>query len=436
MKRRDFLKYSAATAGVAALTQVTGSRFAAAAEQAASSKVALSLILNFSTFDANIVTKVVKRFEKANPGITVSIENLAADFYTKINTLGVSHTLPDVWYVRTYDVAYDALKGWVEPLNGYIAKTPGFDLGDFFPSVRSQIAYKGKIYTLPWNLSDMVIFINKALFKEAGVAVPSPNWTWDDFASTASKLAAKIRLPQFACDVSGFVTSGYFTLEGVLEGNGGSLLSSNFEHATTTKPQNIKLLNFFAELHTKGYMPTTGAFPAGVDPFVAGLEAMSAGGSWLIASYPSSIGNHFDWEVLPVPIGTTGKRGVSLAGGGFGVASTSRNKEAAFMLADWLTNTSSLNYAVSDYLNSLPARQSSMPAYLKTAKDMKFAPHGIDYVEEETKTAIPTNWPPYMSPLNTAIGNRIPPIFTGASVTTQLSLLGRDIEPLIKQYYA
>src|SRR5580658_1208362 len=163
MHRRDFLKYSAAAAGLGAAAQVMGPSLAwASPRPAASGKGAsLSLLLDHTSLEVTRFQHAVNQFEKANPGINVSVENIAdaTAFYTKVNTDGVGHTLPDVWYVRTFDVAYDALKGWTEPLDAYIAKTPGFDVNDFFPALRSQIAYDGKIYTLPWNLSDMIIFI-------------------------------------------------------------------------------------------------------------------------------------------------------------------------------------------------------------------------------------------------------------------------------------
>lgn len=441
MNRREFLKYSLATAGLAAVSPALGSPLASAASastrRVSSGKSAsLSLLLNHTSLEVTRFEHVVKLFEKANPGISVSVENIASGaFYTKINTDGVGHTLPDVWYVRTFDVAYDALKGWTEPLNGYISKTPGFDLGDFFPAVRNQMAYGGKIYTLPWNLSDMVIYINKTMFKKAGVPIPGPDWNWDDFASTSSKLQAKLSSRQYAGDVTNLVTDGYWVLAGVIAGNGGALLSPNFKEATTNERANVELLDFFVGLHKKGYMPTPGAFPAGVDPFVAGLEAMAANGSWVIGEYPAEIAKSFEWEVLPLPKGSTGKRGISLAGGGFGVASTSKNKEDAFKLADWLTNTKSENYVVSSFLDSLPARQSAMPKFLKTASDVKYAPSGVANIEEETKTALPIAWPPYIIPLNTALSNRLTPIFTGSKVTKQLDALAKDIDTMIKQYY-
>ena len=171
---------------------------------ASGTSASLSLLLDHTSLEVTRFQHIVNQFEKANPGITVSVENIAdaTAFYTKINTDGVGHTLPDVWYVRTFDVAYDALKGWTEPLDSYMAKTPGFNVNDFFPALRSQIAYDGKIYTLPWNLSDMIIFINKTIFQKAGVAIPSPDWNWDDFASTASKLSAKMSGQHYAGDVT------------------------------------------------------------------------------------------------------------------------------------------------------------------------------------------------------------------------------------------
>ena len=442
MERREFLKYTAAAAGVAATAPLTAGRLApnrSRSTTTAASPVALSLLLNNGTLEVQRFQHIINQFEKANPGITVSVENISdpQSFYTKINVDGVAHTLPDVWYARTTDTSYDALKGWVLPLDSYIAKTPGFNVTDFWPAEQSQMRYNGKIYTLPWNFSVFVVYINKTIFKKAGVPLPSPNWTWPEFQATGLALQKGYPGPShYAADITQLLYS-YWGIEGPLQGNGGHLLSPDFKHATTTLKANVDLLNFFVELHSQGMVPNPDAFPSAVDPGAAGLEAMWVNGSWFVAEYPETIGDSFEWEMYPLPYGSIGKRGVTAIGGGFAVSATSKNPQEAFQLADWLTSTSGLDHVVADYLDSLPARQSSMPDFLKAARDTKYAPAGMGNVVTESKGALPVGIPPYDIPLQTAVVNRLSaPIFTGSPVLKQLELLGSDIDVMIKEYYA
>jgi multiple sugar transport system substrate-binding protein len=437
MERREFLKYTAAAAGVAATGPLTAGRFApdrSRGTTTAASPVKLSLLLNHTPQEVSRFEHIIGQFEKANPGITVSVENDTTyqAYLTTIDVEGVGHTLPDVFYDRTTDTAFLGTKGWLLPLNSYIAKTPGFDVKDFWPAEQPSMSYLGNIYTLPWNFSVYTICINKTIFKKAGVPLPNPNWTWREFQATG--LAVQKGYPgpsHYAADITNFV-AGYWPIAGPLVANGGGLISADYKRATTTLKANVDILNLFVEMHSQGMVPNPDAFPTSVDPFVAGLEAMCVVGSWNFAEYPETIGDSFEWEVYPVPYGTTGKRCTTAIGGGFVVSAFTHNPEPAFQLASWLTSTAGLDYVVSDYLDSLPARQSSMPDFIKAANKVK----GVGNVLSESKLAVPFPIPPYFDPLQTAVANRIDgPIFTGSPVLTQLEALGSDIDTLIKEYY-
>ena len=138
---------------------------------------------------------------------------------------------------------------------------------------------------------------------------------------------------------------------------------------------------------------------------------------------------------MPLPIGYGGKRGISVAGGGYGVSAYSQHKQEAFELAKFLTSTGNLEYRIADTLFSPPARSGAMPTYNQMAAAQKNGPtSGLDYIEQGVANGLVISYPPYNSPLSTPVTNRLQPIFDGADVKTQLKLLQQDTETLIKQY--
>lgn len=440
LSRRDLLKMGAATVGgAAALPLLSACGTSLSASHGGGNE--LQLLLNHTSIEVQRFQKVVDAFQKQHK-VKVTVGNIASGgpFYTKINTEGVAHTLPDVWYARTFDVAYDATKKWAEPLDSYIAKDHNFDLGDFWPALKAQVEYHGNIYSLPWNLSDYVVFVNETALEKAGVSLPSPDWDWPAFAAAAAKIPVKKqghgRQSNYGASVGGLI--GDWGLRGVLAGNGSELLASDFTESIADSPKNVEFLTFLADMANKGLTPTSGAFPSTVDPFVAGLIAFSVGGSWNIAEYMSEIGDKFKWSILPLPKGTTGKRGVAVAGGGFAVSAFSKKKAHAFALANALTSTSALNSVVSANLDSLPARRSAMPLFLKTGNSGRHAPKGITNIQQETSAALIVTYPPYEIPYQTVITNRLGTLLNGkvtqAEVRKMLQKVDSDTRALISQY--
>ena len=51
----------------------------------------------------------------------------------------------------------------------------------------SPPCYDGSVYGFPRDISVEVLYYNKDIFDEAGVAYPDDTWTWDDFLAAAER---------------------------------------------------------------------------------------------------------------------------------------------------------------------------------------------------------------------------------------------------------
>lgn len=437
LSRRNLMSAGIASASVAALAGCDGRFGVNLTSNAKAGTVQLNLLLNHTSVEVIRFQKVVAEFERAHPKIVVNMLNIAnGTFYTKINTEGVAHDLPDVWYARGLDTSYDAHNEWLEPMDPYIKATAGLNFNDFWPALRAQVQSNGQILSLPWNLSDLVVYVNKTKFDKAGIPMPRPDWNWDEFARVASSFPVQKhrgRQTQYGANLAMYD----WTMRGILRGNGAELVSDDYRRSLADSPQTISTFQFFVDLVKRGAMISPAAITAGLDPFVTGQAAMSVDGSWWIAEYVPEIKDRFEWQVLPLPYGKTGKRGVSVAGGGFGVSAFSQHKPEAFALAAHLTDRKALTSVVSNYLDSLPARQSAMPAFLETARKLPHAPKGMEYLQQETAQAFPVTYPPYENQLSTAFSNRVTGMFgSGSDAAPAMQALNKDIQLLIVQHYS
>ena len=59
------------------------------------------------------------------------------------------------------------------------------------PELLELSRYKGKLHGLPKDYSPHVIWINETALQQAGVALPRPDWTWDDLLDTARRFTQR-----------------------------------------------------------------------------------------------------------------------------------------------------------------------------------------------------------------------------------------------------
>lgn len=121
----------------------------------------LQLMTNHTAEEAKWFQQAIDKFSEKNPDIGVKLLNIAEgqQYYTKLKTAAIGHTMPDVFYVRTLDVASNAAKKWQIPLTDYIAKDAAeVNVGDFSLGIVNFVGEQSQNYALmrlrppsPWR---------------------------------------------------------------------------------------------------------------------------------------------------------------------------------------------------------------------------------------------------------------------------------------------
>nr|WP_166641329.1 sugar ABC transporter substrate-binding protein [Amycolatopsis sp. SID8362] len=96
----------------------------------------------------------------------------------------------DVVMISNYEAPQWAANGWLENLEPHMAATPGYDEGDFIPSIKQSLSYENQMYAVPFYGESSFLAYRKDLFEKAGLTMPAKP-TWQQVAEFAAKLDDK-----------------------------------------------------------------------------------------------------------------------------------------------------------------------------------------------------------------------------------------------------
>lgn len=125
---------------------------------------------------------VVDTFESDNPGIQVELTKVADkdDHLAKLTTSFAAGDPPDVFLVNYREYAQFVTRGAIEAVEGHL-KDAGIDLDLYFPQPLEAFTFDGTLQCMPQNVSSLVVYYNRKLFRQAGVKPPNDGWSFEEF---------------------------------------------------------------------------------------------------------------------------------------------------------------------------------------------------------------------------------------------------------------
>jgi multiple sugar transport system substrate-binding protein len=276
---------------------------------------------------------VAAEFEKKYPGIKV--EHMTApwgDYFTKLQTQFAAKTAPDVMFL-TYISTY-APMGVLQDM-GPLFEKHKFDKSTYPEGLLSLFTIDGKLYGLPRDNDTKVVFVNKKLFKEAGVELPAASWTTEEFVAAARKLTNRKAAggPQYGLMFDpGNWFLWVFMNEGKMFDDEGNPTKVEFDANA------IGGLQFAGDLVGKHKVtPDFDQLNNGTvrqQLFLNGKVAMLIDNHAQVPSFLAEKG--LDWDVAPLPT-FPGKAHHNVAGGaGYAISAFTKEPDAAWKLWEFL----------------------------------------------------------------------------------------------------
>ncbi len=310
-----------------------------------------------------IVEDALAEFEKANPGVRVKRLNPgdAGSFYTKLQTMMAAGEAPDVFYVGYERVANFASLDLLRPIDDFIerenaARAAGdagaLDLDAFYPQTVDAFRFdgarvgSGTLYGIPKDFTTVGFYYNKDLFRKAGLAFPSNDWTWDDYIAAARALGALESADGERITGSEFVTWPVM-VRTYLRTEGGEAIDDGLSAIRIAEPGAVAALERLrAWRHDEEHTLTSGKskIATGASVFLGGKVGMAGPfGRWVVPSYrnipkPGEPGG-FEWDFAPLPRGSAAANCVLTVS--WSMARDTPHPEESWKLIKWLTSAKS-----------------------------------------------------------------------------------------------
>lgn len=205
---------------------------------------------------AQLIEKICTDFNAENPDIVVEpvYTGNYDDTVTKIQTAVQGGTPPDVFVSLATQRFTMASTGMAMPLDDLIAKDGDEGkayIDDFLSGFMEDSYVDGKIYSIPFQRSTMVLFYNKDAFKEVGLDPEKAPETWDEVAEYAQKLTNDNRYGVGIALNSGSAQWAFtgFCLQNSV--NGENLMTDDGKAVLFDTPENVEALQFWLDLQNK-----------------------------------------------------------------------------------------------------------------------------------------------------------------------------------------
>lgn len=278
---------------------------------------------------------VIAAFEEAHPDITIETQHAPwGSYFDRIQTQMAGGTAPDVMFLN--NIPSYASRGVLLPLNDLI-ESSGFDISGYPEQLLRIFSYEGEIYGFPRDNDTTVLYYNKDLFDEAGVAYPTADWDWDALRAAAQSLTkqdARGRTLQYglALEKNKYPLWVYQ--------NGGQVVDDpvNATAFTMDSPEAIAAIQFVADLiNIDKSVPSFDAMQqlgSTTELFSTGRVAMVMTNAARIPTFSDA---SFAWDIAPLPSGPTGIHANTLGGAGYTMSVSSADNEAAWEFLQFLS---------------------------------------------------------------------------------------------------
>lgn len=324
-----------------------------------------------SKSEIDILKPLLSEFEKENPDIKVDFMHIPQNYFQKIHLLFASNTAPDVIFINNLYLPIYANAGLLEELNTD---------DNFYPQSLNALSWQGKLYAIPRDVSNLVIYYNKDMFLKKHIPFPKQNWTFDDFLQTSKKLTDKNTF-----GIS-FEEDPLFYLP-YLMSNGGGFLPEEIK-----KAESQEAINFYADLRNKYHTApkkNESASATMAQLFLQERIGMYLSGRWMVPKLREEAS--FDWDIAQFPKGTKGSI-VQLDASGWAISKSSKHKAEALKLINYLSDEKSIEKFTQSGL-IVPARKdvANSQSFLNGQKP-KNAKVFIEIIETSKPTPVTVNY--------------------------------------------
>ena len=276
-----------------------------------------------SKTEVQILKELLSDFEKENPDIKVEFLHIPQNYFQKLHLMFASNLAPDVIFINNLNIP--VYEKYLLDLNDIVKNKE-----DYYPQVLDTMTYEDRLLAIPRDVSTLVVFYNKDLFDKNNLSYPNENWNMTEFLYTAK------RLTNNGIYGISFEENSLFYLP-YMRAFGGGILSPTGEQIMNSE-NSQKGIQYYSDLRNKYNIAPKkyqSASETMAQMFINGRLAMHLSGRWLVPKYREDI--KFDWDIVNFP-NINEKSSVTLDSSGYAITKSSKHKEDAVKLVEFLSS--------------------------------------------------------------------------------------------------
>lgn len=285
---------------------------------------------------AAIMAEAIDLFEEEYPNITVVEEPVGApdDLFNRLATDFASGTAPDVFALGG---AKPQEYGEAGALLDLSTVSEQLDTSTYEDFTLTNATVDDTLYGLPTGGNAIGALINTTILEQAGIPVPTDDWTWEDLVDIANEIPKKVPgvvgLDLRVQDILGTYVAQY-TEEGIYDWDGELATDADVIQQWYELEQ---------ELVAGGGLPDPSVIVEhwNVTPdlslFGTGKAAITFAYNNQIGSYAAGTGGA-EIEIIAPPTSTDVSGVAVLPSQFWAIASETKHPEASALLVDWLLN--------------------------------------------------------------------------------------------------
>ena len=212
--------------------------------------------------------------------VTSTYQGSYDDSINKLKAGLQSKDVPAV--VQVYDIGTRLMidLGVMTPMQDFI-DAEGFDVADIEPGVANYYSVDGRLWSMPFNTSNPILYYNKTAFAEAGLDPEVAPRTWADvteFSRKLTKKAADGTTTQYGCSfaIYGWFVEQFLAVQASYYVNNENGRAGLATEATFNGSAGVDLLTWWKALNDEGICVNLGRATSDTKKaFDSGVVAMT-----------------------------------------------------------------------------------------------------------------------------------------------------------------
>jgi multiple sugar transport system substrate-binding protein len=151
--------------------------------------IRLTLAVPAGIKTAAIYRDHIRKFEEANPDISVKLLEVGGKFYQKVLVMIAGNVAPDLMWMGQSFSEFNDRQAFLDITDRI--QNAGIDLNQYEEKILKLYMKDGRHYSLPFGIDVSFIAYNRKLFREAGLPYPRDEWTYEEFLHAANTLTVR-----------------------------------------------------------------------------------------------------------------------------------------------------------------------------------------------------------------------------------------------------